>query len=151
MVLHAMSFMSSIIHTEQPTTLPYISGVPEWQKFGGASNKIGYILRKKVLPNRHWKLGQWTKLVVLISKPVHSWLISYFSKNKSFLFFKIESWNSPETFTICLKMNFEPHKVSTHSDNCYLHFFSWLFDWVEILWDFRKFILNRCWEFQLSV
>ena len=46
MVLHAMSFMSSIIHTEQPTTLPYISGVPEWQKFGGENSKRNYFKKE---------------------------------------------------------------------------------------------------------
>ena len=45
-------------------------------------------------------------------------------------------------------MNFvKPHKVSTHSalsDNCYnLCFFSWLPDWVEILWGFTKFIFKQ--------
>ena len=50
-------------------------------------------------------------------------------------------------------MNFmKPHKVSTHSansDNCYLHFFSWLSDWVEILWGFTIFIFKqmlKCWK-----
>ena len=41
-----MSFMSSIIHTEEPTTLPYISGVPEWQKFGGENSKRNYFKKE---------------------------------------------------------------------------------------------------------
>ena len=44
-------------------------------------------------------------------------------------------------------MNFvKPQKVSTHSahsDICYLHFFSWLSDWVEILRGFTKFIFKQ--------
>ena len=56
-----MSFMSSIIHTEQPTTLPYISGVPEWQKFGGEKSKRIYILGKKVLPKTSLKIGSVNK------------------------------------------------------------------------------------------
>ena len=40
-----------------------------------------------------WKFGQLIKLMVLKLKPVHSWLSSIFFMVKTFLFFKIESWN----------------------------------------------------------
>ena len=67
----------------------------------------------------------------------------YFFMNKTFCF----SRQKAETFSICLKMNFvKLHKVSTysaHSDNCYLHFFFWLFDWVEILWGFTKLTFKQ--------
>ena len=44
-------------------------------------------------------------------------------------------------------MNFlNPHKVSTHPENYYLHFFSWLSDWVEILWGFMKFNFKQMLE-----
>ena len=64
-----------------------------------------------------------------------------FFRNKTFLFFKIESWN------VCLKKNFvKPHKISTHSahsENFYFHFFYPLSDWVEILWGFMKFFFKQ--------
>ena len=37
----------------------------------------------------------------------------------------------------------KPHKISTHSDNCYFHFFYRLSDWVEILWGFTKFFFKQ--------
>ena len=48
-----MSFMSSIIHTEEPTTLPYISGVPEWQKFGGENSKRNYFKKEGFVSITH--------------------------------------------------------------------------------------------------
>ena len=36
----------------------------------------------------------------------------------------------------------KPHKISTHSDNCYLHFFYRLSDWVEIFQFFFKQMLK---------
>ena len=91
--------------------------------------------------NLHWKLEQQTTYAGTLLVDLET---TYFLGIKLFLFFKIESWNF---FSICLKMNFvKPHKVSTHSansDNGYLHFFfSWMSDWVEILWGFTKFIFK---------
>ena len=62
-----------------------------------------------------------------------------FFSNKTFLFFKIESWNFQVQLEIKIR---ETHKISTHlaySDNCYFHFFYRLSDWVEILQGFTKF------------
>ena len=63
--------------------------------------------------------------------------------DKTFLFFKIESWN----FQNSLKQNImKPLKISTHSvnsDNCYFHFFYLWSDWVENLRGFMKFFFKQ--------
>ena len=64
-------------------------------------------------------------------------------RNKTVLFFKIESWKFQHLFEI----NFgKPRKISTplaHSDNCYFHPFCRLSHWVEILWSFTKVCYKR--------
>ena len=68
-------------------------------------------------------------------------LKNIFFRNKTFLFFKIES------FSIGLKKNFvKPHKISTHSahsDSCLIEL-----KFCEVS---RNSFSNRCWKFQLSI
>ena len=56
-----------------------------------------------------------------------------FFMSKSFLFVKIDSWNFQHLFD-----SGKLHKISTHSDNFYLHFFYGLSLWAQILQGFTK-------------
>ena len=90
--------------------------------------------------NLHWKLGQQSAICCnSLCLFRDNGLNCIFFRNKTFLFFKIESWN-------CLKNNLvKPLKISTHSahsDNFYFHFFYRLSDGVEILWGFTKFFFK---------
>ena len=88
--------------------------------------------------NLHWKLGQQVpSFGSILAFLETNGLKNFFFRNKTFLFFKIESWNFQQLFENDL---FKPHKISTHSaysDNCYFHFYYRLSDWVEILWGLR--------------
>ena len=70
--------------------------------------------------NLYWKLSQQTKLVVLILIPVHSWFRKFFFRNKTFLFFKIQSWNFQHLFNCrsCkTTQNFSSLIQRTHMQN----------------------------------
>ena len=58
------------------------------------------------------------------------WPKKYFFRNKTFLFFKIESWNFQH---LSEKKIVKPHKISTNSNKFYFHFFYPLSDWVAIV------------------
>ena len=61
-------------------------------------------------------------------------------RNNTFLFFKIENQNFQHLFEIefCeTSQNFNSFRQSLFS------FFYWLFDWVEILWGFMKFLFKQ--------
>ena len=77
--------------------------------------------------------------------------VNYIFYRNNYFIFEIESWNFQHLFEREFR---KAHKLSTHSaqsDNCCVNFFDALSDWVELLWGFTKFFLNRCWKFQLSI
>ena len=71
-------------------------------------NICGWALMPKSMPSR---LEPKPSLKIRTER---LWLKKYFFRNKTFLFFKIESWNFHHLFE---KKIMKPHKISTQSDN----------------------------------
>ena len=86
----------------------------------------------------HWKLGQQSATSGNSPAPFRNYGLDHIAfRNKTFLIFKIESWNF---------QHLKPLEVSTNqanSGNFYYHFFYLLSDWVEILWGFTIFLFKQ--------
>ena len=80
--------------------------------------------------NLHWKLG---RLTPSFGSFLAVWLKKYFFRNKTFLSFKIGSWNFQHLFEI------EFHETSQNFKLLFSIFFYQFSDWVEILHGFKKF------------
>ena len=92
------------------------------------------------LQNLHWKLG-W--LTPSFGSTLAVRLKKYFFRDKTFLFFKIESWNFQVQFEIKIRetsQNF--NSFSLFIQLLFSFFFSGLSDWVETLWYFMKFLFQ---------
>ena len=74
----------------------------------------------------------------------------FFFRNKTFLFFKIESWNFQHLF---VKKFQKLHKISTQSDNWKMKINNCLNKLNELKFGevARNSISNRFWKFQLSI
>ena len=92
--------------------------------------------------NLHWKLGQQTPSVGLFRD---YGLNHIFFRNKTFLFFKIESWNFQHLFEKEFQLNQTTDKKNGNK-NC-------LNDLNELKFcEFsRIFFSNRCWKFRISI
>ena len=72
----------------------------------------------------------------------------FFLRNKTFLFFKLESWNFQNLFEIELCETLQNFNSLSFFRHFFFHFFYWFSDWVEILWNSFS---NRFWKFQFSI
>ena len=91
------------------------------------------------MQNLHWKIGQQSHLLELSWPIERLQLRSYFFRNKTFLFFKIESWNFQHLFAYVFSetsQNF--NSFCLYRQILFSFFFHQLSDWVEILWGFTE-------------
>ena len=65
-----------------------------------------------------------------------------FFRNKTFLLFKIESWNFQHLFENGILWNLTKFQLIQLIQTFFPHFLYPLPDWVEILWDFTKFFFK---------
>ena len=86
--------------------------------------------------NLHWKLGQ-------LTLPFGSNHLSSILKNKTFLFFKIESWNFLHLFEIKSCETSQNFNSFSWFRQLLFSFFYPSSDWVEILWGFTKLFLKK--------
>ena len=73
---------------------------------------------------------------VLILKPVHSWIISYLFRNKTFLFFKIESWDFQHLFKKGISWNLTKFQLNQTTDKQMEIKIVWM-SWMS--WNFVRF------------
>ena len=74
------------------------------------------------------------------------WPKTFFFRNKTFLFFKIESWNFQHLFENGMKFNKFQLNRKNENNNCLNELNEMKF--CEASWNS---ISNRCWKFQLSI
>ena len=99
--------------------------------------------------NLHWKLGQLTPSFGSI---LAIWLKKYFFRNKTFLFFKIESWNFQNLFEI----EFRETSQNFNSFSLFRQLLIFVFSIVCLIeLKFcevsRNSFSNRFWKFLLSI
>ena len=108
------------------------------------SSGLNSVQQPSICQNLHWKFG---RLMPSFGSILAVRLKKYFFRYKTFLFFKITSWDFQHLFEI------KVHKISTHlaySDNSYFLFFIGFLIELKFCEVSRNSFSNRFWKFQLS-